>query len=572
MKPFLSLLIFFYGLSAYSQSVVRIINCNIIDPVSGKIAANQDILVEGDQVKRISSHRNRPGVPGETTIDGSGKWVIPGLTDAHIHFFQSGGLYARPDIIDLRNRVPLEKERKRVMEMAPDFLARYLSCGITTVCDMGGPLTNYDIRAKARTNDFAPDVYVTGPLISSYQPEEFGTQDPPIVKVWTPEEAREMVRSQIPLHPDYIKIWYIVRRGEKPEQFLPIVNAVVEESHKNGLPVAVHATQLETARLAVMAGANILVHSVDDQVVDQEFIDLLVEKKVSYIPTLTVSENYSQVLGQHMEFRQEDFTIANPYTLGSLTDLRGFPANEIPDYVQNLMEKPFSRSPKVNTMYENLRQLQAAGVNIVTGTDAGNIGTLHASSYYEEIAAMKAAGLSPLEILRSATFNAAKMLGKDKTQGTVAAGNQADLVLLSENPLENIQNLSKVHMVVAKGRAMHPDSLLPGSPELLAQQQLNAWNLKDIQAFANCFDEHVEVYKYPNDKQYTGRNELYELYSPFFKEVPQAYCEVVKRIHMGNVIIDEEKITGIGTAPPRRVVAIYEVAGNKIIRVTFIYP
>lgn len=572
MKLFTLLLMLCWGFCLYSQPTIRISNCNIIDPVSGKISENQDILIEGDQIKRISAHRTRASAPQETTIDATGQWVIPGLADAHVHFFQSGGLYARPDIIDLRHRVSLEEERQRVMDLAPDFLARYLSCGITTVCDMGGPLTNFDIRSQAQTSDAAPTVYVTGPLISSYQPDEFGENDPPIVKVWTPEEAREQVKTQIPLKPDYIKIWYIVRRGEKPEQFLPVVEAVIEESHKNGLPVAVHATQLETARLAVKAGASILVHSVDDQVVDQAFIDLLVEKKVSYIPTLTVSENYTQVLGQHMAFRQEDFSIANPYTLGSLTDLQSMPRAEVPVFVQNLMAQPFSRSPKMKVMYENLRSLQSAGVNIVAGTDAGNIGTLHASSYYEEISAMQEAGLSPLEILRSATFNAAKMLGKEKIQGVIAEGSIADMIILLENPLENIQNISKINRVISRGKVLAPASLRPSTPGILAQQQLNAWNFKDIDAFADCFDENVEIYQYPHDLQYKGKSELYALYAPFFKEVPQAHCEVVKRIQIGNTVIDEEKITGMNTETPRQVVAIYEMADGKIVRVTFLYP
>ncbi|MDX2246477.1 MAG: amidohydrolase family protein [Bacteroidia bacterium] len=556
----------------HSQPTLRISNCRIVDPISGKVTENQDIIVEGDEIKRIIAHRDRPSDPNEKIFDAAGKWVIPGLTDAHVHFFQSGGLYARPDIIDLRERVSVEEERRRVMALAPDFMARYLSCGITSVCDMGGPFTNFDIRAMAAASDSFPDVYTTGPLISSYQPEEFGDNDPPILKVTTPEEAREKVRAQIPQKPDYIKIWYIVRRGEKPEQFLPIVEAVIEESHKHEIPVAVHATQRETARLAVKAGADILVHSVDDQVVDQAFIDLLKEKKVSYIPTLSVNENYTQALGQHWAFRPEDFEVANPFTLGSLTDIRQISPKMIPLYVQNMMAQPFVRAPKVEIMYENLRKLHEGGINIVTGTDAGNIGTLHASSFYEEIIAMNEAGLSPLEVLRASTFNGARMFGKEKKQGTVEVGKRAELVILEENPLENIQNLRRVTAVVFKGKIQVPDSLRADTPEEIVQRQLNAWNLKNAEVFADCFDENVEVFRYPHEKMYQGKKNLYDRYKPFFEENPQAHCERVNRIRMGNIVIDEEKITGLANGNLLRALAIYEVVNGKIVKITFVFP
>lgn len=542
-------------------------NINLIDPATESVREGVDIILLGDKIDKIKPHSKKQ--PEGRVIDLPGKWVLPGMIDAHIHFFQSGGLYTRPDAIDLRKIVPYEEERKRNMDLASDFMQRYLSCGITTVCDMGGPFSNYDLRTFADSASQAPDVYVTGPLISSYQPEEFGASDPPIIKVESPEAARELVRRQIPFRPDFIKIWYIVMRGEKPEDHLPVVKAAIEESKLNHIPVAVHATQLETARLAVEAGAEILVHSVDDKIVDREFIELLLEKKVTYIPTLVVSENYTQVLGQHPEFGWEDFNVANPFVFGTMTDLRGMEAGDRPDWINRMMGIPFSRSPKVGRIYENLVLLYEAGVNIVTGTDAGNIGTMHASSYYEELRAMKEAGLTNWQILKAATINGNKMAGMKKHTGVLQTGKPSNMVILNQNPVENLDAISEVFQVWKDGREFDPQNLIANSAEFIAQKQLNAYNMGNIDAFVSCYAEDVEVYAFPDQLLYKGRETMRKNYGTFFENNPQLHCRLENRIIHGNRIIDHEYINGLEDRGDFRAVAVYEVENGLIRKVWF---
>ncbi|MEZ4829798.1 MAG: amidohydrolase family protein [Bacteroidia bacterium] len=574
MKQNIFLLLYFLAVLSklQGQSPLRIANVTIIHPETAATQSARDIWLEGGKITAIKSHKSLTPQKGETVIDATGKWVIPGLTDGHVHFFQSGGLYARPDIIDLRSLRSAAGETNRVKSQSADFAHRYLSCGITTVCDMGGPFSNFEIRESARKDSFSPDLYVTGPLISSYQPEELGFDDPPILLVKTPEAAREIVRALLPYKPDYIKIWYIVRRGESPESFRPIAEAVADEAHTHGLPLAVHATQLETARIAVMAGADILVHSVDDQIVDEDFVNMLAEKKVSYIPTLVVSENYSRVFSQEMAFLPEDFDIANPYTLGSLMDLQHIEKEDIPADMRQRIFAPFVPSARKKTMYENLRRLQAAGVNIVTGTDAGNIGTLHASSYYSETEAMRAAGMTPEEILRACTVNPTKMLKPYNQQQMIAPGKPADLVILEENPLENIRNLSQVQWVIRKGVVISPETLITASPEMIAQKQLNAWNQGNIDKYAACFSDSVEVYNYPNKLLYKGKKALYDNYEPFFAANRGAHCEIANRMVAGDVVIDEELIQLPKQSERFRVIAIYDVKQGQITAIRFIWP
>ena len=109
---------------------------------------------------------------------------------------------------------------------------------------------------------------------------------------------------------------------------------------------------------------------------------------------------------------------------------------------------------------QNLRRLAEAGVKIVMGTDAGNIGTLHGPSIHREMQLMRQAGLSPQEILRSATTNAAETLGLEGRVGTVAAGQIADLVILDADPLADIANLAKVHRTIRGGVVFDPVDLM----------------------------------------------------------------------------------------------------------------
>jgi len=430
-------------------------------------------------------------------------------------------------------------------------------------------MKNYETRNLADKLDFAPKLFVTGPLISTYQPEAFKLEDAPIVKINTPEEARALVQKQLPHKPDFIKIWYIVGRGQTAESNLPIIEATIDESHKAGVKVAVHATQLETARLAVKAGADILVHSVDDKEVDQDFIKLMVAHKVSYIPTLIVSNNYDKVFSQQYPITPEDFTYANPHTLGTLMDLRHIPDKELPSYISSLRQQPYQARKNEALMGRNLKKLIEEGVNVVVGTDAGNIGTLHASSYFAELDAMKAAGISNAEILRAATVSGGNMMGNPKL-GIVEEGTSANLILLTKNPFEELTTLKKPELVILRGKKFEQKDLISQSPEALAQRQLNAYNARDIEAFLECYHPEVKVYAYPEKLNYSGRENMRPGYSAMFENTPDLHCELVNRIVSGNTVIDQELVTGFENGRVIKAVAIYTVEDGLITEVRFI--
>jgi len=122
-----------------------------------------------------------------------------------------------------------------------------------------------------------------------------------------------------------------------------------------------------------------------------------------------------------------------------------------------MMEKPNIQPPTI--AMQNLKKLRDAGIPIVMGTDAGNIGTLHGPSVFREMAMMHDAGMTPLEILRSATVNGAKAMGREDL-GTIAKGKRADMVLLDADPLADVGNLSHAERVIKAGVVYDPKVLI----------------------------------------------------------------------------------------------------------------
>jgi imidazolonepropionase-like amidohydrolase len=553
---------------AQSPDPICISNVTVVDVKTGKLVPDQVVIIQNDRIATIGSSKKIKPPAGATIIDGAGKFLMPGMTDAHIHFFQSGGLYTRPDALNLGSVYSYEKDQQWIRDNLSDMMARYLACGITTVIDVGGPFSNYAIRDKLAGDNKSPTAFVTGPLISTYLPQHLDKKDPPIVKVNSAEEARELVRKQLPYKPDFIKIWYIVLQNQPASATLPIVQAAIDESHKNGLKVAVHATEYETAKLAVTAGADILVHSVDDKVLDKEMLQLLATKKVAYIPTMIVAQNYARTFSQQFNFTAHDFKYANPFMLGTLQDVAHL-GSKLPFNYKTIRGRFPVPSKEDSTMATNIKLAQQNGVLVVAGTDAGNIGTQHASSFHDELLAMQNAGLSNKEILQSATINAAIGFGKDSLYGTVEKGKIADLLLLDKDPLQDINIPANLNRVIRHGVITRPAELLKNTPEMLAQQQLNAYNLRDIDAFLEPYADSVEIYDFAGKLMMKGKEQMRTSYSKMFKNTPDLHCRLVNRIVEGNTVIDQESVTGWGDKA-ETAVAIYRIEKGKIARVYFI--
>src|SRR5436305_13646708 len=401
------------ALSARAEKVA-LVNGTVVNPSDGKIVPSANVIVDGERIVSVGSANETKAPEGVRVIDCAGKFILPGYIDTHIHFFQSGDLFTRPDAADFTKIRPYADEVAWVKSHLNDVFARYLRCGITSVVDVGGPMWNFEVRKIANSTPKAPRVAVAGPLISSVSRAQLDLGDPPIVKIDTPDQAREFVRKLAAQKPDLVKIWYIVDQDHPVESFRPIVRATVEESHARKLRVAVHATELETARAAVEEGADVLVHSVTDKPVDDAFVKLLKERHTILCPTLVVFERYGRTFSHQLNLTPEEKAWGNPEVIASL-DVTKIPPDKLPDRIKNALAKPNEALDRIKKTYDialpNLKRLQDAGITIAAGTDAGNIGTIHGPALFREFQLMKEARLTPMQILQCATANAAKLFG-----------------------------------------------------------------------------------------------------------------------------------------------------------------
>ena len=436
----------------------------MINPADGKVLPNATIVIDGDRIERLAMGKQDAATLGKQ-IACVGKFILPGYIDTHVHFFQSGDLFTRPDVADLTKVRPYAEEVAWVKSHPPDVFSRYLRSGITSVVDVGGPFWNFEVRKTAKATAKAPRVAVAGPLISSVSRPQLDLGDPPIVKIETPEQAREFVCKLAAQNPDLVKIWYIVDKDHPVESFRPIAHATIEESHAHKIRVAVHATELETARAAVEEGADILVHSVIDKPVDDAFVKLLKERNIILCPTLVVFERYGRTFSHQLNLTPEEQKWGNPEVIASL-DVTKIPQDKLPQRIKDALADPKAALDKINKTYEvalpNLKRLEDAGVTIAAGTDAGNIGTIHGPALFREFQLMKEAGLTPMQILQCVTVNAAKLFGGETGAhvGKIENGYSADLVILKSNPLEDIRHASDIDTVIKNGMAYPANSTM----------------------------------------------------------------------------------------------------------------
>ena len=450
------------------------------------------ILLRANKIAALGPRENTAVPDSALRVDASGSYTIPGLIDAHVHFFQSGGLYTRPDAIDLRSVRPYTDELAWIRANLQDTFARYLRAGITSVVDVGGPFWNYDVRAIAQRTLASPRVMVAGPLISSVDRNILDPyNDPPIVKIDTVEAARTLIDREIAARTDLVKFWWIVTPTHPAAAFQPVARAAIEYAHKRGARVIIHATELETARLAVESGTDILAHSVFDTDVDETFVGLLQSRKIIYCPTLLVVGNYGYTFHGTPHLTAVDLRIANPDVVGTLYNMQDVEGALSPTVLARIRALRVPEPP--HAAMRNLKRVHDGGVRVAAGTDAGNIGTQHASSLYAEMLAMVESGLSPTEVLSTATRGGAELMARSDSLGTIDPGKLADLVILREDPTQNIAAIASVDRVIKDGHVFEATAILDEGPGQIVQRQVNAFNHHDAEVFTETYAADASV-------------------------------------------------------------------------------
>lgn len=380
------------------------IGARIIDGTGRPAIEHATLFIRNGRIEAVGAKVKLPR--GVHKIDATGRTIIPGLINAHGH------------INDLSQ------------------LGIYLRDGITTVQSLGGAkeveLREQNAKAAPGT---APHLYIAGLIQDS-------TAIPGAVAVTTPQQARHSVDELIRDKPNFVKVRIDDFRGARAKMPPEVYQAVIDEAHKNGFRTAAHIVYLDDAKGVLRAGVDYIAHSVRDQEVDQEFIDLMKKRDVSYCPTLT-REVAVFTYSETPSFFSDPFFLkeADPAEIARMSD---------PKHQEAVRSDPSAQWYKQHfpIAMHNLKALSDAGINIAMGTDGGG-GPGRFQGYFEhlELEYEVKAGLTPMQALVSATSGAAKALNVSKNAGTLEKGKWADFVVLTANPLDDIRNTRKIESV-----------------------------------------------------------------------------------------------------------------------------
>lgn len=418
-------------------------HATVIDGTGAPPRRDATVVMRGGKVECVGAC---PLPPDVEVIDARGRWIIPGLVDAHVHYSQTGWADGRPDAVDVRARMPYDSI-SAVLEAHPErFFRSYLCSGVTATFDVGGYPWTWGIRARAEADRSAPHVAAAGPLLSTIDHWVNVPAARQFVYIGSDSATLAGARMMVHNHSDAIKVWYLVQGGSPdtaPAQRR--LRMAADEARRANIPLIVHATDLWQAKDALRAGARLLVHSVDDRPVDDEFLALAKQAGAVYTPTLTVYDGYVMLLEHRFDPAGIPMQCVDPDTRhkAALTD--SLPAaRAVPAGFRQMM------AARRQVMYANLRRVRDAGIPIAMGTDAGNPLTLHGASVFREMEAMGEAGMTPMEVLVASTRTAARAMGRADI-GTLEPGKLADLVVLDADPLAAVANLRRIRLVARGG-------------------------------------------------------------------------------------------------------------------------
>jgi imidazolonepropionase-like amidohydrolase len=403
------------------------------------------IVIEGTRIRHVGP-RTKTRIPaGAQIIEAHGKFVIPGLADMHNHLSEGTFSFSEP---------PSDFQKN---------LGRMLAWGFTTVFDQGIPdLKSFAELKRVSVEDTAPypHFYGVGRRFAAKggHGSSLGAYTPD-----TPEAARMAVRELKTAAVDAVKLVHddlsYVTKQPRPKLKPEVVAAIIDEAHKQGLKAYVHAPILKDAKDVLLAGADGLVHGIISEPVDDEFITLMKKNPAVYITTHAIFEAAADIAlwaRREAAFDERGLIAKDVFEVGmSPANVKQWEARL--DNLAHLKER-------LPVLRANLKKVSDAGILVVAGSDTSSAGSgtgvLLGLASQMELTLLVEAGLTPMQAIRAATINAARMIGREKDLGTVEAGKLADLVILGADPLADIGNVRRIDRVVKGGVIYDPAELL----------------------------------------------------------------------------------------------------------------
>ncbi|MBN9384334.1 MAG: amidohydrolase family protein [Chitinophagaceae bacterium] len=418
----------FIAVALFQQPAVVLKNVSIVDGTGASVRRNTNMVISGGVIKSIG----QPVPAGAHTVDLSGKFIMPLISNAHGHLGN-----VRDTTMAASNYTPANVRHQ---------LQRYQDYGVGAVLSMG---TEQPVGVKIRDSSRAglipgatmySAIYGFG-VPGALPPASMGFSH--IYRPETVEDAIKDVDELAPLKPDVIKIWVDGNPSMKEE----IYTAIIATAHRHGIRVAAHVYRLADARKLATAGVDIFAHSIRDSVIDQAFAEEIVRRKIVYIPTLSL-DDLAFIYGEDPEWLNAPFfrNALEPGVYEMVTS---------PSYKERLTNNPATDRERsaLRIAMKNLQILYHAGVMIALGTDSGAM-PIRVQGFAEhlEMELMVEAGLTPLEAIRAATLNSATLLRAEGRTGSLEPGKDASFIVLGKDPSVDVRHTREIQAVWAKGQ------------------------------------------------------------------------------------------------------------------------
>ncbi len=431
-------LIFFSALSLNAASKIALVGGTLIDGNGTKPIRNSVILIEGERITAVGQVGTLSVPADAEVISTEGMSILPGLWDMHVHLMING--HSDYDHWDKTYPSRLEKE------IMPASAKQLLLAGVTSARDLGAPLED-SIHVRDAINSGkipVPTMYMSGPFIQ-HEPYP-GTE----LFRWGVKGAADARAKVDKLAKAGVNIIKLI---DQDQMTMEEVQAVVDEAHKNKLPVVAHSHRPEEIRRGLKAGVDCFEHTglATAPEYPQDIIQMIRERTAQmslgplfWTPTVEGLYNY--------EYMRD-----NPEQLDDPSWHEGLPQDIIDDIKQSLQHPErlsyFQITPQRRpTLERKFNQLRETGVVMLIGTDSGIPMQFHSQSTWHELDVwVNKFGVDPMMAIRSATYWPSLAMKVDKDVGTIEEGKYADIIAVHGDVLRYIDLLQRVDIVIKHG-------------------------------------------------------------------------------------------------------------------------